>query len=269
MSAVAAAVMVGILLTWTSPARAQSETADAQTTPAAEDPDSGGPETLPPPVRPIGKLLPDIAGDLVHLPSTRSAVWLGALGGLSFAGMLLDDELSRDPGREWPPASEVFDPGSWMGNGLALGAGAAITYGVGRWTDRPRVAQIGRDLLRAQAVAHIVTQGIKHGVRRDRPDLSGSTSFPSGHAAAAFASAAVMQRHLSRRWAITTHGIATYVAMSRMHENRHYLSDVIFGSAIGLISGFTVTRDERPRGWEIVPTAGRSSVSVMMVRAVE
>ena len=36
-----------------------------------------------------------------------------------------------------------------------------------------------------------------------------------------------------------------YVAVSRVHDNRHYLSDVMFGSAVGIIAGRTVTRHGR------------------------
>ncbi len=34
----------------------------------------------------------------------------------------------------------------------------------------------------------------------------------------------------------------SHVATSRLHENRHYASDVVFGATIGIIAGRTVTR---------------------------
>ena len=49
-----------------------------------------------------------------------------------------------------------------------------------------------------------------------------------------------------------TYTVATYVAMSRLHENVHFLSDVVFGSAVGIVSGRAVTRRGR-RYWELVP----------------
>ena len=39
---------------------------------------------------------------------------------------------------------------------------------------------------------------------------------------------------------------ATYVAMSRLHDNVHYVSDVAFGGAVGIIAGRTVTRTGHP-----------------------
>jgi hypothetical protein len=44
---------------------------------------------------------------------------------------------------------------------------------------------------------------------------------------------------------VPAYAFASYVAMSRLHDNRHYLSDVVFGSTVGIISGRTVTRHGR------------------------
>jgi len=48
------------------------------------------------------------------------------------------------------------------------------------------------------------------------------------------------------------YAIATYVAMSRMHDNRHYLSDVVFGAAVGTIAGRTVVHHQRDY-WAFTP----------------
>ena len=37
------------------------------------------------------------------------------------------------------------------------------------------------------------------------------------------------------------YALATYVAGSRLSENAHFLSDVLFGAGIGIVSGRTVT----------------------------
>jgi membrane-associated phospholipid phosphatase len=34
--------------------------------------------------------------------------------------------------------------------------------------------------------------------------------------------------------------VASYVAASRLHDNKHFLSDVVFGSAIGMATGWTI-----------------------------
>ena len=77
-------------------------------------------------------------------------------------------------------------------------------------------------------------------MHRERPDGSDHQSFPSGHASVTFATATVIERHLGWRKAVLGYAIASYVAMSRIHDNQHYLSDVVFGAAVGTIAGRTV-----------------------------
>ena len=59
-----------------------------------------------------------------------------------------------------------------------------------------------------------------------------STSFPSGHAASAFAFASVMGRALPVLWA-PLHAAAIAVAFSRVHTGVHYPSDVAIGAVVG------------------------------------
>ena len=65
---------------------------------------------------------------------------------------------------------------------------------------------------------------------------------PRGHSADTFALATVIAGHPGFRWSLIGYAAASYVAMSRLHENVHYLSDVVFGAAVGSIAGTTVTR---------------------------
>jgi membrane-associated phospholipid phosphatase len=66
-------------------------------------------------------------------------------------------------------------------------------------------------------------------------------SFPSGHTSSAFATAAVLERHYGWKVGVPAYAAATYVGGSRLSENKHYLSDVIFGAAIGVVCGRATT----------------------------
>jgi len=81
----------------------------------------------------------------------------------------------------------------------------------------------------------VLTQGIKLSVGRERPD-GGRFSFPSGHTSSTFATAAVLHGYFGWRVGIPAYGFATLIGGSRLQENRHYPSDVIFGAAIGLVA---------------------------------
>ena len=59
---------------------------------------------------------------------------------------------------------------------------------------------------------------------------------------------------LGWKYSVLGYTIASYVAASRLHDNRHYLSDVVFGAAVGAIAGRTVTEHGRDV-WTFTPTA--------------
>src|SRR5919112_494129 len=123
---------------------------------------------------------------------------------------------------------------------------AAATYIWGRTKTEPRVRHLGMDLIESTILAEGLTQLIKVAVRRHRPihPDGGSNpgySFPSGHATVTFAAATVLQQHLGWKAAVPTYLVASYVAMSRLHDNRHFASDVAAGAAEGIIIGRSVT----------------------------
>jgi membrane-associated phospholipid phosphatase len=212
---------------------------------AAQDPDSPAN-----PRRPFWKLFTELGNDVKHLPSRDTLLWLSIGGGTALAVHRLDDDVNaRLVGDPW--VDDVFAPGAIAGRTYVHFAGAAITYVWGRAARQPRVAHIGVDLIRAQLMTYALTQAVKLSARRERPDGSNNRSFPSGHASITFASATVLQRHFGWRGALL-YPVASYVAMSRLHENRHYLSDVIFGAALGLVAGRTVTRHGRNQ-WTVSP----------------
>ena len=51
----------------------------------------------------------------------------------------------------------------------------------------------------------------------------------------------MLQQHLGWKAAVPTYLVASYVAMSRLHDNRHFASDVVFGATDGIIIGRSVT----------------------------
>ena len=93
--------------------------------------------------------------------------------------------------------------------------------------------------------ASVVNFGVKPLGRRRRPDraakevpvarhvrMPSSTSFPSGHSAAAFAFATGVGALLPPA-AIPLRGLAALVAYSRVHTGVHYPGDVVAGALIG------------------------------------
>jgi undecaprenyl-diphosphatase len=69
--------------------------------------------------------------------------------------------------------------------------------------------------------------------------MPASTSFPSGHAASAFAFAYAIGRHLPGL-AVPIRLLAAGVAYSRVHTGVHYPGDVVVGSIAGAGTGAMV-----------------------------
>ena len=200
-----------------------------------------------------------------YLPSRENLLWAGAGGGFALAAHPFDDNVN-----EWflnnPDAEHFFKPGQVLGELYTLLPTASIIYAVGRINDQPKVSHLGMDLIESLAMSEALTQALKYTTRRERPDGSGKTSFPSGHAADTFAFATALERHLNWRFSIPAYVFSSYVAISRLPANRHWLSDTVFGSAVGIIAGRTVTSHEADRPYPVAVTVVPGGVAVMYTR---
>ena len=200
-------------------------------------------------------MVKDLGSDVRHLPSRENLFWVGVGAGLALAVHPLDDNVNRRLVGN-ATADRVFKPGEILGEFGTLMGSAVSVYATGRLKDEPRVSHVGMDLIQALAISTALTQPLKYATRRERPDLSGRNSFPSGHAADTFAFATALERHLGWRFSVPAYIFASYVATSRLPANRHWLSDVVFGSAVGIIAGRTVTspgKDKYPVAVTPVP----------------
>ena len=80
---------------------------------------------------------------------------------------------------------------------------------------------------------------VKYGLGRLRPDGSTHNSFPSGHTAMAFTSATILHKeygHLSPWVSIASYAAATATGIGRSLNNRHWLSDIVVGAGVGILS---------------------------------
>ena len=66
--------------------------------------------------------------------------------------------------------------------------------------------------------------------------------------------------------ALPTIAIASYVATSRLHENVHFLSDVLMGSAVGVASGWTVVGRHGRSSYAFTPVPVRGGLAMQISR---
>jgi membrane-associated phospholipid phosphatase len=183
----------------------------------------------------------DLVADVQHLPSKENLFWAGVGGGLALAVHPADDSVNEAlVGNDF--AENFFKAGEILGELPTLLGAAGTVYFIGRLKDQPKVSHVGMDLIQALAISEGLTQALKYTTRRERPDGSGRNSFPSGHASGTFAFATALERHLGWKGAVPAYIFSSYVAVSRLPDNRHWLSDVVFGASVGIIAGRTVTR---------------------------
>jgi hypothetical protein len=79
----------------------------------------------------------------------------------------------------------------------------------------------------------------KHLFREERPDGTNRLSFPSGHTATAFAAAEFLRREYGYRspwYGIAGYAMAFGTGFLRIYNNRHWMSDVLAGAGIGILS---------------------------------
>lgn len=90
----------------------------------------------------------------------------------------------------------------------------------------------------AAAMMAAVINGMKYSINRTRPNGAGQ-SFPSGHTATAFMGATLLAHEYGHKsvWIpITGYSVATATGVLRILNNKHYVSDVLVGAAIGILT---------------------------------
>jgi len=91
------------------------------------------------------------------------------------------------------------------------------------------------------AIMAVFVNSIKYTAKELRPDGSTRNSWPSGHTATAFVGATILHKEygLTRSpwYSVAGYGVATATGVMRVLNNRHWVSDVLSGAGIGIMSG--------------------------------
>ena len=130
--------------------------------------------------------------------------------------------------------TEIDNYTQFAGIGLTVGLKLAGVEGRSSW---PRLAASS---LASYAVMAAFVNGIKYTARELRPDDSTNNSWPSGHTATAFVGATILHKEygLTRSpwYSIAGYSVATATGVMRVLNNRHWISDVLSGAGIGILS---------------------------------
>lgn len=140
----------------------------------------------------------------------------------------------------------------------AVGGSAAV-YITGLVSGSDEIRRVGKNLLQTLVYSSIVTTSMKVIVGRSRPFKNEGAyhyqpftvhdenmSLPSGHTTVAFALSSVLAAEIDNTFAsVGLFTLASLTGISRMYEDRHWLSDVLLGAAIGTSTGYFVVHKNR------------------------
>ncbi len=164
---------------------------------------------------------------------------LGTAGLGALLAYQFDDQIQEYVQREGLLPEKVSKFGSLYGgiwSAWLLPVSIIITSKVEDESNREMLEKL--EFATSALVANgITTIILKEIIGRERPNGHSDRSMPSGHTSHSFAVAAVANELYGNKIGTAAYLIAGLVAISRINDNDHYLSDVIIGAALGAIIG--------------------------------
>ena len=182
-------------------------------------------------------------------------------------GFALDDVFRSALREEGDDAAQVADD---YGGPIVLGALTTGLFIGGRYSNDQKFRDATYDMGIAVVVNLAYTGVLKAAISRDRPNDSGSDSFPSGHTSNAFAMATVAGHHYKGKLRTLAYAGASVIGASRMRADAHWLSDVLAGATLGILVGRGVVwMNNRPlpegkdaRRFNVAPILGEGRYGV-------
>jgi hypothetical protein len=163
----------------------------------------------------------------------------GILIGMGVYSCLSDDVIDRYEVRE--ERNEHLPNFHTSVDNYLMHAPVAMVYGLNIAGVKGKHDFKNRTLLlvKSEAIMYALTYSFKSITHVQRPDESDVESFPSGHTAQAFATATFMAKEYGEKsvwYTVGAYGMATTVGAMRILNNRHWVSDVLAGAGIGILS---------------------------------
>tara|TARA_B100000676_G_C18033267_1_gene820133 strand:- start:646 stop:1608 length:963 start_codon:yes stop_codon:yes gene_type:complete len=164
--------------------------------------------------------------------------------------------------------ANLFEP---FGNGFVTMPALAAFYIFGHYDENDKVKRTALIATESFLITGLYTTILKVSMGRHRPSTGDSSrsfsgfttdhkSFPSGHTSTAFAIATVVANKYEETSYIKpiSYGIASLTGLSRINDDKHWVSDVFFGAALGYFTSKTILRlhnNKKDQQFTIYPRA--------------
>jgi len=195
---------------------------------------------------------------------TKLGVFVAAEGGLMFADQSVKDFFQSHKNNTESYISRNILEHFGAEHSLIVMSGI-FTYGM--LAKDKKCVSTALLALESFALASLVTRIPKTLVGRDRPDnwegngpfsFKGpfhGNSFPSGHTTASFAVASVIATQFrDSKWIpVAAYSVAGLAGISRIYDNKHWLTDVVAGATIGTLVGNLVSHRNTNSKLTVIP----------------
>jgi len=190
----------------------------------------------------------DIWSSFAHI-RVGHADWLVPYAGLTAGFLVTDHDSSLHLSNSPNTLKKYRDLSNYGLAGMAGAVGSFYLWGLATHDEHKRETGI----LSGEAAVNalLISEALKFSTRRERPGVNasrgtfwqGGDSFPSDHAATAWAAASVISHEYPGLFTkILAYGAASAISISRVEGKKHFPADAFVGSGIGWLSGWQIYR---------------------------
>lgn len=177
------------------------------------------------------------------VPFTTKAKYV--FGGSLIAGGMVYINKSRrryDKRETFDDAKPLGDygfVGDIIGWGFLNGFYTVGHFLYGYYGENDESLRASEHMFKASLYTLVATASLKTVISERRPGYpEDRSSFPSGHSSMSFAFASVVAARHGWVYGSLAYGAATYISVSRINDDWHYLHDVLIGMGIGASYGW-------------------------------
>jgi membrane-associated phospholipid phosphatase len=195
----------------------------------------------------------DVTAFVKAVPTRQSLYVAAGMGGVVLLLARQDDDVTQGAADlaagTYRPVRTVANE---IGNVNVVQPMALMLFLGSMLSDQTRFQDAAFTSLEAILFANLITDTLKGVVGRARPfqeegatmfrPFSGNTSFPSGHATTVFAFTTPWLVYYQNYRVLGLFLLGAGTAFTRMADEAHWFSDVIVGAAIGMTTGYLLSK---------------------------
>ncbi len=161
-----------------------------------------------------------------------TGLWILGVGTIATVAAHQVDETNRNGWKDHQQMSvEAAKVGDFWGRGIP----EILIIGSQIYLDPEKGVPSAEGII----IGNLSVEAIKITAARERPDKSENVSMPSGHTQSSFSLATSMTESYGWRVGLPFWGMGILTGLSRMADDKHWLSDVVAGATLGILFGRT------------------------------